>query len=98
MARMNVRLNEDLYGRLLGAAKSRGCPLSRLVRDLLSAGLEDSGAKVVEASEEGNRLQRDARLAARTLDAAGQRRLASSARRHIRWGGGDADKEIAYDF
>jgi len=51
MARVNVRLNEDLYGRLLGAANSRG-PLSRLVRDFLSAGLDDSGAKVVEAAEE----------------------------------------------
>ena len=52
MARVNVRLNDDVYGRLVGAAKSRGCPLSRLVRDFLSAGLADSRAKVVEAAEE----------------------------------------------
>jgi hypothetical protein len=52
MARVNVRLDDDLYGRLVGAAKSRACPLSRLVRDLLSAGLDDEGAKIVEAAEE----------------------------------------------
>jgi hypothetical protein len=52
MTRVNVRLNEDLYGRLVEAAKSRGCPVSRLVRDLLFAGLDDSGAKVVEAAEQ----------------------------------------------
>ena len=52
MARVNVRLNDDLYGRLAAAAKSRGCPVSRLVRDLLSAGLDASGPKLVEAAEE----------------------------------------------
>ena len=52
MARVNVRLNDDLYGRLVGAAKSRGCPVSRLVRDFLLAGLDDKGAQAVEAAEE----------------------------------------------
>ena len=52
MARVNVRLNDDLYGRLVGAANSRGCPLSRLVRDLLSAGLDDNEISGLEAAEQ----------------------------------------------
>ena len=52
MARVNVRLSDDLYGRLVGAAKSRGCPVSRSVRDLLSAGLDDNEVSAFEAAEE----------------------------------------------
>ena len=51
-ARVNVRLNDDLYARLVGAAKSRSCPLSCLVRDLLSAELDDNDVSTLEAAEE----------------------------------------------
>jgi hypothetical protein len=52
MPRVNVRLDDRLYGRLTDAAKGRHCSVSRLVRELLSAGLDDSRAADVAAIEE----------------------------------------------
>ena len=53
MARVNVRLNDDLYGRLVGAANRRGCLLSHLVRDLLYAGLGDNAVSSLVAARGG---------------------------------------------
>jgi hypothetical protein len=41
MPRVNVRLGEELYDRLAWAAKGRGYGISRLVRDVLAAGLAE---------------------------------------------------------
>jgi hypothetical protein len=50
--RVNVRLDDKLYGRLANAAKGRNCRVSQLVRDILAAGLEDGQASALAAAEE----------------------------------------------
>jgi hypothetical protein len=52
MPRVNVRLNQDLYGRLAQAANGRGYPISRWVRDALASALADKGESGVAAAEE----------------------------------------------
>lgn len=52
MPRVNVRLDEKLYGRLANAAKGRNCRVSQLVRDVLAAGLQDGEASALVAAEE----------------------------------------------
>lgn len=52
MPRVNVRLDDKLYGRLANAAKGRSCRVSQLVRDILAAGLEDGQASALAAAEE----------------------------------------------
>jgi hypothetical protein len=49
---VNARLDEELYDRLARAAKGRGYRISRLVRDVLAAGLDDNQGSAVEAAEE----------------------------------------------
>jgi hypothetical protein len=50
--RVNVRLNDRLYGRLAIAAKGRNCRVSQLVRDILATGLDDRGPSELVAAEE----------------------------------------------
>jgi predicted transcriptional regulator len=50
MSRVNVRLDDDLYGRLAQAANGRGYPISRWVRDALASALADKDG--VTAAEE----------------------------------------------
>jgi hypothetical protein len=52
MPRVNVRLNDDLYGRLAQAANGRGCPISRWVRDTLASALADKEGSRVAVAEE----------------------------------------------
>ena len=52
MPRVNVRLNQDLYGRLAQAANGRGYPISRWVRDALASALADKEESRVAAAEE----------------------------------------------
>lgn len=52
MPRINVRLDGELHDRLAKAAASRGYSISRAVRDVLTAGLDDRRASAVEAAEE----------------------------------------------
>jgi hypothetical protein len=50
--RVNVRLDDKLYGRLANAAKGRNCRVSQLVRDVLAMGLQDGDASALVAAEE----------------------------------------------
>ena len=52
MPRVNVRLDDKLYGRLANAARGRNCRISQFVRDTLAAGLEDGKGSALAAAEE----------------------------------------------
>jgi hypothetical protein len=52
MPRVNVRLNDDLYGRLAQAANGRGHPISRWLRDALASALADKEESRVAVAEE----------------------------------------------
>ena len=52
MPRVNVRVKQDLYGRLAQAANGRGHPISRWVRDALASDVADKEESGVAAAEE----------------------------------------------
>jgi predicted transcriptional regulator len=52
MPRVNVRLHDDLYGRLAQAANGRGRPISGWVRDALASALADKEESGVADAEE----------------------------------------------
>ena len=52
MPRVNVRVNQDLYGRLAQAANDRRHPISRWVRDAVASTLAHKEESGVAAAEE----------------------------------------------
>ena len=51
MPRVNVRVDDQLYARLVKAAEGRNSRISQFVRDVLEASLEDSSSALAAAEE-----------------------------------------------